>query len=216
MNMLVMVILGKKMRDTFKIFANPGPTPTEQLLQSLKVGYTRNSNGTYDVLGSIDVSSRDMDELPDLSLVRLEGSFFCDNNRLVSLKGAPQHVGGDFVCSGNKLETLEFASRTVGGKFKCGGNRLTSFAGGPEAVGLRVTALSNPITSAEGAPRSFKSLNCDLGSFDSPADFIEKVAALKAEEREQRAAALERAAAEAVVLSDTLKVSRPITFRGLS
>jgi hypothetical protein len=47
------------------------------------------------------------------------GSFFCYNNRLTSLIGAPQTVGGTFDCVFNQLTTLAGAPQKVGGYFYC-------------------------------------------------------------------------------------------------
>jgi hypothetical protein len=65
----------------------------------------------------------------------VDGSFNCWDNRLTSLKGAPQKVGGKFSCSDNKLTSLEGAPKEVGGDFRCSENNLTSLARAPEEVG---------------------------------------------------------------------------------
>jgi len=63
------------------------------------------------------------------------GSFYCSNNRLTSLAGAPQTVGGGFSCGFNQLTTLEGAPQMVGRDFWCLYNRLTSLEGAPQTVG---------------------------------------------------------------------------------
>ena len=57
--------------------------------------------------GDVNLSYKELTELPDLSKVTVKGDFWCNNNQLTSLTGAPQEVGGDFKCSYNKLTTLQ-------------------------------------------------------------------------------------------------------------
>ena len=56
-------------------------------------------------------------------------NFFCYNNNLTSLEGAPSVVNGNFSCSNNNLTSFEGAPSVVNGFFYCGGNKLTSLAG---------------------------------------------------------------------------------------
>ena len=43
--------------------------------------------------------------------------FYCDNNILESLEGAPEYVGGIFNCYGNsKLSSLKHLPKHIGGK----------------------------------------------------------------------------------------------------
>ncbi len=74
--------------------------------------------------------------LPDKQLYRLPvqfgtvgDSFFCHQNLLTTLEGAPTSVGGTFWCMQNLLTTLEGAPTSVGGTFHCGDNQLTSLVG---------------------------------------------------------------------------------------
>jgi len=85
---------------------------------------------------------------------RWEGDFYCYNNQLTSLEGAPEHVGGGFSCSGNQITSLEGAPESVGGSFSCSGNQITSLEGAPESVGGSFYCYNNQITSLEGAPES--------------------------------------------------------------
>lgn len=87
------------------------------------------------IKGDLDLSGRGLEKLPDLSKVKVEGKFYCLNNRLTSLEGAPKEVGGDFVCGYNRLTSLEGAPEKVGGDFECQYNQLTSLEGAPKEVG---------------------------------------------------------------------------------
>jgi hypothetical protein len=62
----------------------------EQALVNWGVDYIKRKDGTLFVPGNLNVSNRDMTELPDLSNVVVEGNFSCMHNRLTSLKGAPR------------------------------------------------------------------------------------------------------------------------------
>ena len=87
--------------------------------------------------GNIDLSERNLRELPDLSTVTVTGSFDCwACSNLTSLKGAPKEVGGDFCCSAcEKLTSLEGVPQKVGRNFKCACcTKLTSLEGAPKEI----------------------------------------------------------------------------------
>ena len=83
----------------------------------------------------------------------VRGAFFCDHNSLTSLEGAPQWVGEDFYCSNNSLTSLEGAPQWVGESFCCYNNTLTSLEGAPLEVGEDFYCSNNSLTSLEGAPQ---------------------------------------------------------------
>ena len=83
----------------------------------------------------------------------VRGAFFCDHNSLTSLEGAPQWVGEDFYCSNNSLTSLEGAPQWVGESFCCYNNTLTSLVGAPLEVGEDFDCSNNSLTSLEGAPQ---------------------------------------------------------------
>jgi hypothetical protein len=82
------------------------------------------------------------------------GHFTCSNNRLTTLEGGPQSVGKNFLCGYNRLTTLEGAPKTVGGEFSCYENTLTTLEGSPESVGGHFSCYDNNLTTLEGAPRT--------------------------------------------------------------
>jgi hypothetical protein len=59
----------------------------------------------------------------------MNGVFYCYNNKLKSLQGAPSVVNGYFYCYNNKLTSLAGAPSVVKGDFYCADNNLTSLAG---------------------------------------------------------------------------------------
>ena len=103
---------------------------------------------------SLDLSKKNLDKLPDLSKVEVEGCFDCSNNKLTSLEGAPQKVMGMFYCSNNKLTSLEGAPKEIGMSFYCSNNKLTSLKGAPQKVLVSFDCSENNLTSLEGAPQT--------------------------------------------------------------
>jgi len=86
--------------------------------------YTVRPDGTVDVDGSVSLSRRGLTEIP-VKFGSVSGDFWCDYNKLTSLKGSPSRVEGDFSCNNNKLTSLSYAPSIVGGHFYCNNNQLT-------------------------------------------------------------------------------------------
>ena len=84
--------------------------------------YTIN-NGLVDVDASVNLVNRKLTKLP-LQFGKVTGNFFCDNNQLTTLEGAPKTVEGNFYCYSNQLTTLEGGPKEVGGDFYCVNNPL--------------------------------------------------------------------------------------------
>jgi len=63
---------------------------------------------------------------------------------LITLKGAPEHVGGTFDCGFNKLISLEGAPEYVGGYFYCNNNKLVTLKGIGTVKG-KVRCKGNPV-----------------------------------------------------------------------
>jgi hypothetical protein len=118
----------------------------EQALIKWGIEYKKNPDGSILAPGDLDLSSKHLTKLPALSRVVVGLDFFCDNNQLTSLEGAPAVVGRGFYCSYNQLTSLKHA---------------------PAYVGDGVWCRDNELTSLEGAPPSFKRLSSDFGDFPS-------------------------------------------------
>ena len=102
----------------------------------------------------VDLSDLYLKKLPDfLEDVIVKSDFFCNDNSLTSLKGAPEKVGRGFYCDNNSLTSLEGSPEKVGGDFSCDNNSLTSLKGAPEKVGGNFSCPYNPLTSLEGLPK---------------------------------------------------------------
>ena len=65
-------------------------------------GWKQNPDGSYDVEGEVDISYKNLTKIP-WKFRRVGGSFYCSNNQLTSLEGAPQYVGRNFFCDNNPV-----------------------------------------------------------------------------------------------------------------
>lgn len=79
----------------------------------------------------------------------VKGSFYCSNNELTSLTGAPIKVEGFFDVSNNKLTSLSGAPRKVKGRFNCQDNLITNLFCLPNEIDS-LNASNNKLTSVEG------------------------------------------------------------------
>ncbi len=70
------------------------------------------------VRANVYLNDLNLKEIP-ITFNIVSGSFYCDNNELVSLKGSPIKVGGDFNCSSNNLNSLDKCPKEVKGSFYC-------------------------------------------------------------------------------------------------
>ena len=112
-------------KDTFK-----APDEDEKLLRrkelmekivqdTLKKFGKRLPDGTWQIKGSLFLNELGIESLEGLNVSIVEGSFFCDDNKLTSLKGCPKKVERNFFCDGNLAYFSEDDVRElceVGGK----------------------------------------------------------------------------------------------------
>ena len=111
------------------------------------------STGLVDVKGNFNCSSMNLEDLKGIKFGKVDGDFYCANNQLTTLEGAPQSVGSSFYCYGNQLTTLEGAPQSVGGGFFCNDNQLTTLKGAPKTIRGYFNCYDNRLTTLEGAPR---------------------------------------------------------------
>ena len=79
-------------------------------------------------------------------LVDVEGDFDCSGQDLSDFKGVRFGVVGEnFYCSDNRLTSLVGAPRKVGESFFCWNNHLTSLVGAPEKIGESFFCQDNPV-----------------------------------------------------------------------
>ena len=114
--------------------------------------------------GDLDLSNMNLTKLPDiLKDITVRGNFYCGNNNLTSLEGAPKSVGASFACSNNKLTSLQCDHITVGGDFYCSFNKLTSLDGAPKTVGGNFHCYQNPVKFTEKQVRSVSDVKGMVG-----------------------------------------------------
>jgi hypothetical protein len=109
--------------------------------------------GLVDVDGDFYGSKKKLKDFKGIRFGRVSGSFYCGENELTSLEGAPLQVGGDFGCSYNPIGSLVGAPQEVGGYFACIKNNLSSLEGAPQKVGKWFTCEVNNLTSLIGGPQ---------------------------------------------------------------
>jgi hypothetical protein len=96
--------------------------------------WSENDQGLIDVNGDVDFDNKGYKIIP-VKFGTVSGDFYCYNNQLTSLKGAPDNVGSSFWCSNNQLTSLEVVPKNIGGSFWCSNNQLTSLEGAPKNIG---------------------------------------------------------------------------------
>jgi hypothetical protein len=143
---------------------------TEEICDIYNIrNYTINDDGSIDVNSDVYMKNNDdsLTEIP-LDFNYVEGGFYCYDQELTSLKGAPKKTGGNFECGGNKLTSLEYCPTEVGSMFECGENQLTSLKGCPVKVVGAFECDGNQIRDIEGISkeigRNFICSNNPIGS----------------------------------------------------
>ena len=76
------------------------------------------------IFGNINLSSKGLKKLPDMSNVTLYGDFLCQNNALNSLKGIPNQINGKLNCARNKIKSLRHMPKCIGDGFDCSHNKI--------------------------------------------------------------------------------------------
>jgi hypothetical protein len=96
--------------------------------------------------------------------------FDFSGEKLRSLKRLdfPEKVIGSFYCNDNQLTSLEGAPIKVGGIFSCSFNLLTSFDGAPKEVGDDFYGIGNKLTSLEGIHKQIKKMNGTFYAHGNP------------------------------------------------
>ena len=105
------------------------------------------STGLIDVINifSFKCNQQNLRDFKGIRFGHINGGFYCDNNQLTSLVGAPQTVGSGFYCYDNLLTSLEGAPQSVSGDFYCDNNQITSLKGAPQTVGGGFYCTNNPV-----------------------------------------------------------------------
>ena len=124
----------------FPLGISSNPLRVFEKLQEAKAIWTDKG---WVVERDLNLSNLELLQLPTTS--KVGGNFWCNNNQLVTLQGAPQSVGGYFWCNNNQLISLQGAPQSVGGGFYCNNNQLTTLEGAPQSVGGSFWCDNNPV-----------------------------------------------------------------------
>ena len=145
---------------TYKMFESSvalTPEQVEWLDQCTKGTWQLNpQTGLVDVKGSFACSGQGLSDFKGVRFGKVGRHFYCHDNQLTSLEGAPQKVGGYFTCNNNQLTSLEGAPEKVGWGLSCENNQLTTLKGAPEKVGWSFSCENNQLTTLKGAPREVR------------------------------------------------------------
>lgn len=87
------------------------PFSASDYLATIPLTHKLRDDGMIEATGTIHVTNKNLTELPDLSNVILNGSFFCDGNQLGSLKGIPHEITGHVDCKQNSIIDLSYLPR---------------------------------------------------------------------------------------------------------
>ena len=123
----------------------------DEICEKYKIeNYTINGD-VVDVDDDVDLKLEyeRLDSLP-LKFGKVSGSFDCNGNGLIDLKGSPSEVVGNFRCKQNNLTTLYGGPTKVGGGYDCSDNKLTDLKFSPTFVGVGFNCSWNEIKSLEG------------------------------------------------------------------
>ena len=124
--------------------------------------------GLVDVDGNFKCEYQSLQDFKGVKFGKVSENFYCNNNQLTSLVGAPEKVVGFFWGMDNQLTTLKGAPHSVGSVFYCHRNQLTTLVGAPHSVGKSFECCDNALTSLEGAPRNVgERFNCSHNQLTS-------------------------------------------------
>lgn len=94
-----------------------------ELIEDSQYGYV------VDVFNDVELSERKLTKIAVKFNEIHNGGFFCQNNLLSSLQGAPHTVHGDVYAGDNRLKNLVGSPRNIKADFFCHANYLTSLKG---------------------------------------------------------------------------------------
>lgn len=160
---------------SFRIYESKTPSGLTPEQEAFLNRYTENSwsvnptTGLVDIQGDFTMIGGKKKKFFGVEFGNVTGDFFCANNHLQSLEGAPREVLGDFNCANNYLRSLKGSPRKVGRHFNCMSNYLQSLEGAPREVGWDFNCKYNPLQSLKGAP--LEEIN---GTFDCNAFQMKK------------------------------------------
>jgi len=189
------MVVRDNLQQPFNSTASGSAGEAEQCLKTWGIEYTRQPDGALFVPGDLDISHKGLTRLPDLSSVRVGGSFSVANNKLTSLEGAPTEVGTSFICSDNQLISLKGAPTVLGGYFAC---------------------QNNPVKTLEYAPQVSTGIYSNFGNYfdwDRIPESLRGSPDPDVLSKPERQAKAEKAIYDAVVLQAPMGIGRPLKLK---
>ena len=139
----------KRYRDLFESQTPLTPDQIEWLDECTRGMWMRNpETGLIDIDGTFACMRQNLTDFKGVKFGDVRGDFWCQENQLTSLEGAPQNVGSGFYCANNQLTSLKGAPQKVGRDLHCYGNQLTSLEGLPDGIRNEFLCWNNPVSDA--------------------------------------------------------------------
>lgn len=98
----------------------------EELNADKDAKYFLDQDGGVIVIGNVDISRSQLQELPVRFSV-VTGSFDCSHNQLASFENFPRVIGLNLNCDFNELSQLHHLPIAVGGRFLCRNNKFNTW-----------------------------------------------------------------------------------------
>ena len=115
-------------------YQNPNTNDTELFLESYEKSKL-NSDGSIDVnddVHSLNLKYFVKDGKLTIKFNQVNGEFYCNNLKLISLEGCPKIVNGSFDCSNNKLINLKGCPEYIKNDCHCENNIINTLKYVPE------------------------------------------------------------------------------------
>lgn len=109
--------------------------------------YIINDDLTVDVNNSVYLTNAFVPKFP-VQFGIIKGDFYCNSNRLISLKGAPYEVKGTFNCGDNQLTNLDYCPKIIGNILNIYLNPIATLKGFDSQIGgefLHSCPEQNPV-----------------------------------------------------------------------
>ena len=118
------------------------------------------------IIGDVMLKRLYLRKLPEiLRDLIIDGKFSCSDNNLLSLENSPLKVTDAFYCNYNKLITLKGCTQFVGG-FACNETNITSLEGCPKYVGGDFFCRNNGVQFSEKQIRAVCDVKGSIFSVD--------------------------------------------------
>ena len=135
------------MITNFKLYENflTDKDKIKSWLDSMSIeDYTINPDLTVDVNGYVDISKKNLTEIP-VQFGIVKGTFYCNHNFLTNLIGAPSNIKNSLYCNNNILSNLIGAPSIINGSVYCYNNQLTTLTGVPSTIEGEFVCSNNPL-----------------------------------------------------------------------